>query len=95
MTNTYQAIHTTADLLTQVILDLAVHRDLMEPLRREILEALDGEPIEKTALQKMKLLDSVMKETQRLKPMQISEFSFFALYVPRGSTCGSTKHGVR
>lgn len=65
------AIHTTADLLTQVILDLAVHRDLMEPLRREIVEALDGKLIDKAAMQKMKLLDSVMKESQRMKPMQI------------------------
>jgi cytochrome P450 len=69
----FGAIHTTADLLTQVVLDLALHRDLMEPLRREIVEALDGRPIDKAATQKMKLLDSVMKETQRLKPMQISE----------------------
>ncbi|KAK7702871.1 hypothetical protein SLS64_009482 [Diaporthe eres] len=68
----FAAIHTTADLLTQVILDLAVHRDLMEPLRREILEALDGKPIDKAAMQKMKLLDSVMKESQRMKPMQIA-----------------------
>lgn len=70
----FAATHTTADLLTQVILDLAVHRDLMEPLRREIVEALDGKPIDKVATQKMKLLDSVMKETQRMKPMQIGEF---------------------
>lgn len=69
----FAAVHTTADLLTQVILDLAVHRDLMEPLRREIVEALDGKPIDKAALQKMKLLDSVMKESQRMKPMQIGE----------------------
>lgn len=67
------AIHTTADLLTQVILDLAVHRELMEPLRKEIMEALDGKPIDKAATHKMKLLDSVMKETQRMKPIQIGE----------------------
>lgn len=70
----FAAIHTTADLLTQTILDLAVHPELMEPLRKEIVEALDGKPIDKTATQKMKLLDSVMKETQRMKPMQIGEF---------------------
>ncbi|KAJ0104434.1 hypothetical protein J7T55_010900 [Diaporthe amygdali] len=68
----FAAIHTTADLLTQVMLDLAVHQNLIEPLRREIVEALDGGPIDKTATQKMTLLDSVMKETQRMKPMQIA-----------------------
>lgn len=69
------AIHTTADLVTQVVLDLATHRDLMEPLRREMVQALEGRPIDKTAIQKMKLLDSVMKETQRVKPMQIGELA--------------------
>lgn len=69
------AIHTTADLVTQVVLDLATHRELMDPLRRETVEALDGRPIDKTAIQKMKLLDSVMKETQRVKPMQIGELA--------------------
>lgn len=78
----FGAIHTTADLLTQVVLDLAVHRDLVEPLRREIVEVLDGKPIDKAATQKMKLLDSVMKETQRMKPMQISE----------SLSCGLGKH---
>lgn len=71
----FAAIHTTADLLTQTILDLAMHPDLMEPLRKEIVEALDGKPIDKTSTQKMKLLDSVMKETQRMKPMQLGEFA--------------------
>lgn len=69
------AIHTTADLVTQVVLDLATHRELMDPLRREMVEALDGRPIDKAATQKMKLLDSVMKETQRMKPMQVGELA--------------------
>ncbi|KAM4054538.1 cytochrome p450 [Hirsutella rhossiliensis] len=47
------AIHTTSDLLVQVMLDLAVHPELIEPLRQEVLE----------------LMDSVVKESQRLKPM--------------------------
>lgn len=88
----FGAIHTTADLLTQVILDLAVHRHLMGPLRREIAEALGGRPIDKTATQKMKLLDSVLKETQRMKPMQISEF--LAVWCFWASSCGLGKHVV-
>lgn len=69
----FAAIHTTADLLTQVILDLALHQEMLEPLRKEVTEALDGGPIDKMATHKMKLLDSVMKESQRMKPMQIGE----------------------
>lgn len=40
-----------------------------------MVQALEGRPIDKTAIQKMKLLDSVMKETQRVKPMQIGELA--------------------
>ncbi|KAI3395981.1 hypothetical protein diail_551 [Diaporthe ilicicola] len=68
----FAAIHTTADLLTQVILDLAVHRELIEPLRKEIVEALEGGPIDKMTIHKMRLLDSVLKESQRMKPLQIA-----------------------
>lgn len=69
------AIHTTTDLLSQTVLDLAAHPEMIEPLRREIREVLAENGWEKTALQKMKLLDSVMKETQRVKPISGGEVS--------------------
>ncbi|KAI0164152.1 putative cytochrome P450 monooxygenase [Xylariaceae sp. FL1272] len=65
------AMHTTTDLLMQTILDIARHPEIVEPLRQEIRGALDEHGWEKTALYKMKLLDSAIKETQRIKPIQM------------------------
>ncbi|KAF6807701.1 cytochrome p450 monooxygenase [Colletotrichum musicola] len=67
------AMHTTTDLLTQVILDLAAHPEMIEPLRKEIETVLAEEGgWTKAALHKMKLMDSVLKECQRMKPAAIS-----------------------
>ncbi|OJD18787.1 hypothetical protein AJ78_01194 [Emergomyces pasteurianus Ep9510] len=63
------SIHTTSDLVTQVILDIAAHPEIIEPLRKEILDCLSEGGWKKTSLYQMKLLDSVIKETQRMKPI--------------------------
>ncbi|ROW01414.1 hypothetical protein VPNG_07621 [Cytospora leucostoma] len=92
----FVAIHTTADLLTQVVLDLAEHQELMQPLREEVTDCLSrrGE-ISKIALHDMILLDSVIKESQRLKPVQVGAMSRKVMedatlsdgvHVKRGST---------
>lgn len=66
----FVAVHTSTDLLSEVILDLGRHPELFEPLRQEIQEALGGgEGLTKSTMQKMKLLDSAIKETQRMKPV--------------------------
>lgn len=67
------AIHTTSDLLTQVMLDIAQHPELVEPLRQEIVQVLGTQGLKKTALYNLKLMDSVIKETQRMKPIGISK----------------------
>ncbi|KAF4468394.1 cytochrome P450 monooxygenase [Fusarium albosuccineum] len=66
------AILTTADLVTQALLDIICNSDLIEPLREEILRVLAARGWSKAALTEMKLLDSVLKEIQRLKPNQIT-----------------------
>lgn len=66
------AIHTTSDLLSQTITDLALHPEMLEPLREEIVSVLKQDGWAKTSLYKMKLLDSVIKESQRLKPIATS-----------------------
>lgn len=76
LTLSHVAIHTTSDLLCEVVLDLARHEELIEPLRKEIREVLaDGSGLSKAKLHEMKLLDSVIKETQRMKPAQVCKFS--------------------
>ncbi|CAI7581486.1 unnamed protein product [Penicillium glandicola] len=65
------ATHTSADLLSQVIFDLCEHPELLQPLREEIVMVITQHGWSKNAIHNLKLLDSVLKESQRLKPMQI------------------------
>lgn len=66
------AIHTSTDLISQTLLDLAEHPELIGPLRDEIDTVLATDGWTKTAMFKMKLLDSIIKETQRMKPISFS-----------------------
>ncbi|KAG6009125.1 hypothetical protein E4U21_003194 [Claviceps maximensis] len=65
------AIFTTTDLLSQTVGDLAVHQDFIEPLREEVVRHLVEDGWKKTTLYNMKLLDSCIKESQRMKPMSL------------------------
>lgn len=62
------AIHTTSDLFQQTMIDLACHPELFGPLREELIRVFRSEELQKTALHSLKLMDSVIKESQRLKP---------------------------
>lgn len=68
------AIHTTSNMLTHVMYDLAAYPEYCDPLREEIKAVLaeDGR-LQKSTLAKLKLLDSFIKESQRLNPVSISE----------------------
>lgn len=67
------AIHTTSDLLGQGLLNLCVHPEMMEPLRNEAVEVLSKFGWKKVALIELHLLDSFLKETQRMKPITMSK----------------------
>lgn len=69
------AIHTTTDLTCQVILDLAKNPEIIQPLREEIVSVLGAEGWKKTALYNLKLLDSCIKESQRMKPINAGKIS--------------------
>ncbi|KAK1035426.1 hypothetical protein LTR74_018885, partial [Friedmanniomyces endolithicus] len=62
------SIHTTTQLLTQTLIDMCMHPALLEPLRKEVTAATEEHGFTTAGLYNMKLLDSVIKETQRLKP---------------------------
>ncbi|KAL3432958.1 cytochrome P450 [Aspergillus tetrazonus] len=66
------AIHTTSDMLTQVLYDICGHSDLVDELRQEVLTVIAAEGWQKTTLYKLKLMDSVLKESQRVKPIGIA-----------------------
>ncbi|OJJ00726.1 hypothetical protein ASPVEDRAFT_190002 [Aspergillus versicolor CBS 583.65] len=72
LTFSVAAIHTTSDMLVQVLYDICAYDGLTEELRAEVTAVLKPDGCTKTALHKLKLMDSVMKESQRLKPSQIS-----------------------
>ncbi|KAI0512524.1 cytochrome P450 [Xylaria bambusicola] len=63
------AIHTTSDLLTVTMLDIARNPDIIEPLREEIRSVVKDGQLLKKGLGDMKLMDSVIKESLRLKPI--------------------------
>ncbi|KAI8659979.1 hypothetical protein NCS56_01216200 [Fusarium sp. Ph1] len=73
------AIHTTTDLLTQVLTRISQNLEILKPLREEMISVLREEGWSKTSLYKMKLLDSVIKESQRMKPTQIVSMMRLAL----------------
>ncbi|GFF56750.1 hypothetical protein IFM62136_03209 [Aspergillus lentulus] len=65
------ALHTTTDLLTQVILDLSTQPDLIAALRQEIISVKPQQNRWKNAsLNQLLLMDSAIKESQRLKPTE-------------------------
>ncbi|EGY14256.1 ent-kaurene oxidase [Verticillium dahliae VdLs.17] len=79
LTLSFAAIRTTTDLLTQVMLRLAHEPENIEPLRKEMIEILQVDGWTKNALFKMKLLDSAIKEAQRLKPINMLEMRRMAV----------------
>ncbi|KAL4924981.1 cytochrome P450 [Aspergillus undulatus] len=69
------AIHTTSDMLTQVLYDIHSHEGLADALRKEVLDVVQSEGWQKTTLYKLKLMDSVLKESQRMKPVSFVSMS--------------------
>ncbi|KAI1678108.1 Cytochrome P450 [Pyrenophora tritici-repentis] len=65
------AINTTAGFLTNVLYDLCAYSEYMDRLREEIDRVLGDGSIEKSKLVKLQLMDSFLKESQRLHPMAL------------------------
>lgn len=84
------AIHTTSNLLTNVMYDLAAYREYFEPLRNEIKEVVEEDGVlQKTSITKLKLMDSVLKETQRINPVSLSKnFYSYLRTLPVSSPVG-------
>lgn len=69
----FLAIHTTADMVTQLMFDLAENPEVIPLLRNEVIEVLGKHGWKKSSLYNLKLLDSTMKETQRIRPISEGE----------------------
>ncbi|KAI1115571.1 cytochrome P450 [Nemania sp. NC0429] len=96
------AIHTTSDLLAKTLQQLVRRPELIDELRGEMIEVLQREGMTKTALFNLKLMDSVLKETQRVTPLKMTTMHRIALadvtlsdgtVIPKGTKCAvrSTK----
>jgi cytochrome P450 len=78
------AIHTTTDLLSQTLADIMMHPQIIEPLRKEIISVLsEDEGLKTISLGKLKLLDSCIKESQRLKPLSMGKKTKHLCYYMR------------
>jgi cytochrome P450 len=69
------AIHTTAEVATNAILDLCARPMEMKVLREEIEEAMEGQKeINMTVLSGLKKMDSFIKESHRMNTLGLSMY---------------------
>lgn len=69
------AIHTTSMTFFYAVYDLIDHPEYIQLLRDEIDSVWkEGEEVTKAVLYKLKLMDSFMKESQRLSPVTLGEY---------------------
>lgn len=62
------------------MVDIARNPKMFFPLREEVIKVLTTDGLKPTALQKLKLVDSCLKESQRLKPIQTGKLNELHLH---------------
>jgi cytochrome P450 len=78
---TLGAVHTTSITFVNIVYDLIAHPEYQDLLREEITVVQREDPLwSKSSLAKLKLMDSFMKESTRLSPTTMCEYSFFFSY---------------
>ncbi|OLN93216.1 Fumitremorgin C monooxygenase 5 [Colletotrichum chlorophyti] len=98
------AIHTTTDLLTHTMYQLMLNPEFIQPLRDEIASVVtsDGE-LKHSSLYNLELMDSVIKEAQRLKPPMSVNMNRVATgktrllngtVIPKGAKVGVASHAM-
>ncbi|KAK3344910.1 putative cytochrome P450 monooxygenase [Neurospora tetraspora] len=97
------AIHTTSDLVCQVMTDLMHNPEYIAPLREEMIQILSEGGWKKTSLYNMKLLDSVIKESQRVKPIGMASMRRYVgkdltlsdgTFIPKGGNVAVSAHNM-
>lgn len=68
-------IGSSTDIAVKVLYNLCDQPKLMDDLRKEIIEVKSVNEWGKKAFSQLKLMDSVMKETQRLEPLTMGKYS--------------------
>lgn len=67
------AILTSTDLVSQAMMDLSRNPESVEPLKHEIRRVVGDGDFNPTTLHSLKLLDSALKETLRIKPVAVGK----------------------
>nr|L0MYS5.1 RecName: Full=Fusicocca-1,10(14)-diene-8beta,16-diol C-9 hydroxylase; AltName: Full=Cytochrome P450 monooxygenase PaP450-3; AltName: Full=Fusicoccin A biosynthetic gene clusters protein 7 [Diaporthe amygdali]BAM71032.1 fusicocca-1,10(14)-diene-8beta,16-diol C-9 hydroxylase [Diaporthe amygdali] len=63
------AMHSTTDHLCQILIDLRDKTEVVAAARSELVDVVTREGWNQTALSQLKLMESIMKESQRMKPI--------------------------
>ncbi|KJZ80345.1 hypothetical protein HIM_00195 [Hirsutella minnesotensis 3608] len=91
----FAAIHGTSNLLAQAVVDLCKNPELMQDIRAEALAVLGREGWTRPGLYQLKLMDSALKESQRLVPNRLLSMGRMArtdvslsdgLKIPKGTS---------
>ncbi|KAG6357569.1 hypothetical protein INS49_013446 [Diaporthe citri] len=64
-------IHSTSDMLVQELHDICSHPQLTDELRQEVVTVFSAEGFKRSSINSLKLMDSVFKESQRVKPLAL------------------------
>ncbi|KAJ5365912.1 hypothetical protein N7517_008798 [Penicillium concentricum] len=62
------SVLTTSDMVEKVLARLCEHPELVQALREEIISVFENSPLHHKSLLRLTLMESVMKESQRLEP---------------------------
>jgi cytochrome P450 len=65
------AIHTTTESACRALLDICERPELAQQLREEIIDVVGREGWAKTTLYKLRLMDSFLRESQRVTPLSM------------------------
>ncbi|KAI3393852.1 hypothetical protein diail_3579 [Diaporthe ilicicola] len=101
----FAAVHSSADALTHTMLEILQKPEVIQPLREEIISVLGAtEDWSKRTFYKLRLMDSVLKEAQRLKPVLLVTMNREALrdtklpdgtVLKKGEAIGVASHCMR
>jgi len=75
---TLAAIHTTTETTSSALLDICEFPDVADKLRKEIVDVIGKDGWAKTSLYKLKLMDSFLKEGQRVRPLSYHSMHRYA-----------------
>ncbi|CAG7945070.1 unnamed protein product [Penicillium nalgiovense] len=88
------SLDTSSDLIAKAICDLSENPALVDDIRNEVVEIVGKEGLTKSSTQRLYLLDSAIKESQRLRPLGYSNMERLAkekvvlpdgLIIPKGT----------